>query len=366
MCSSVRVARSSSGTPNAANSGGEVADADADHQPPARDLIDARQLLGEQHGLVQRQFQDAGGDGDRGRVRRRQRERDDGVEERDLGSDRVVGRLRAGEHDVLAGPQRIEPAGLGVLRHSHQRVGIGAGPVVDRVEPELHRRTVRSGVMALRRRTALLLTLPILVAACSSGRGAGTTDTLAGIPGVLRPSGRNRGDPDHHPAAAATVRRSRRLPHPRRPTRHSTTAARRPPRRPPRPPNDHRPSRRRRCLRRVRHARRRASRRQAPQRPTPGRQPDEAADRQGRLRRGRTDPDRHSPRQPPARSRGVQHRAGPRRRAAPRRADQGDAHRERQRRGPRPRPRHRRRRGRLRRADERRRRRSRSPATRTP
>jgi D-alanyl-D-alanine carboxypeptidase len=35
-----------------------------------------------------------------------------------------------------------------------------------------------------RRRTALLLTFPILVAACSSGRGAGTTATLAGIPGV--------------------------------------------------------------------------------------------------------------------------------------------------------------------------------------
>ena len=32
--------------------------------------------------------------------------------------------------------------GLGVLRHPHQRVRIGAGPVVDGVEPELHGRTV--------------------------------------------------------------------------------------------------------------------------------------------------------------------------------------------------------------------------------
>ena len=98
----------------------EVADADAHHQPPARDLIDARQLLGQQHGLVQRQLQDARGDGDRRRVRCRQSERDDRVEERDLRSDRVVGGLRAREHDVLAGPQRIQPSGLGVLRDSHK------------------------------------------------------------------------------------------------------------------------------------------------------------------------------------------------------------------------------------------------------
>ena len=49
-----------------------------------------------------------------------------------------------------------------------------------------------------------------------------------------------------------------------------------------------------------------------------------------------------------------------------RRADQGDAHRQRQRRGPRPGPRHRRRRGRLRRADEHRRRATSVSATRTP
>ena len=142
----MRVARSIERNAQRGELRGEVADADADHQPPARDLIDARQLLGQQHGLVQRQLQDAGGDGDRRRVRRRQRESDDGVEERDLGRDRVVGRLRAGEDEVLAGPQRVESGGLGVLRHSHQRVGIGAGPVVDRVEPELHGRTVERGV----------------------------------------------------------------------------------------------------------------------------------------------------------------------------------------------------------------------------
>ena len=117
--------------------GGEVAHADA-HEPPTRDLIDARQLLGQQHRLVQRQLQDAGADRDRRGVGGRQRERDDGVEERDLGRDRVVRWLGTGEHDVLTGPERIQSAGLGVLGDPHERSRIGAGPVVDGVQPELH------------------------------------------------------------------------------------------------------------------------------------------------------------------------------------------------------------------------------------
>ena len=144
MYSSVRPARSSRGTPSAANSSGEIADAHADHQSSMRDLVDARQLLGEQHRLVQRQFDDARGDGDRRRVRGRQREGDDGVEERDLGSDPVIGWLRVRQHDVLARPQRVDAGRLGVLRHPHERFGIAARPVVDRVQPELHGRTMNA------------------------------------------------------------------------------------------------------------------------------------------------------------------------------------------------------------------------------
>ena len=64
--------------------------------------------------------------------------------------------------------------------------------------------------MVPRRRTALLLTLPVLVAACSSGRGAGTTATLGGLPGVSSIVATTSPPPRHYGADHHRSRRRRR------------------------------------------------------------------------------------------------------------------------------------------------------------
>jgi hypothetical protein len=118
--------------------GGEVAGGEARDEPTSGDHVHAGQLFGENRRCVQRQHDDAGADPDGGGVRRDQRQGHDGVQERQRGRLAEAGRLRVGQHDVLTGPDRLEPGRLGVQGHAYRQVRIGAGPVVDRKQSHLH------------------------------------------------------------------------------------------------------------------------------------------------------------------------------------------------------------------------------------
>jgi hypothetical protein len=70
-------------------------------------------------------------------------ERRDGVEERQRGRQGEAGRLRVGQDEVLARPQRFEAGGLGMAGDPYGRVGIGARPVVGSEQSEFHGPSVR-------------------------------------------------------------------------------------------------------------------------------------------------------------------------------------------------------------------------------
>src|SRR5262245_3562294 len=121
--------------------GAEVPRADAEDEPPAREHVEARELLREHQGVALREDDDPRSEADpRGR-RRDEGERDRRVEHRVV---RRHGRgrgLGVGEHHVLARPERLEAGRLGGARHPRGHLGARARAGVDAEEPDLHPRT---------------------------------------------------------------------------------------------------------------------------------------------------------------------------------------------------------------------------------
>ena len=104
----------------------QPADADAELDPPARQVVEGGQLLGQHDRVALREDEDAGGEAERRRDRGDvgqpdQRVRDGRRRHRrhlPVGAVRVGGRVVVGVDDVLDGPDRLEAGGLGALAAS--------------------------------------------------------------------------------------------------------------------------------------------------------------------------------------------------------------------------------------------------------
>ncbi len=170
----------------------EPARADADEQAPSREVVEGRELLGEDHGVALGQDQHAGGEAQGRGGRRQVREPDERVGQgRVLGAGHAarrgvgVGGLVAGGHDhVLDRPDRLEPGRLGRPRERHGGVGLCERADVGEGDAELH--------------------------GCSSDSAGGPGRRTAGPTGdgvvaigadPIRPVGRCR---PHHPPTAAS------------------------------------------------------------------------------------------------------------------------------------------------------------------
>ncbi|HMG41560.1 MAG TPA: hypothetical protein VK611_09530 [Acidimicrobiales bacterium] len=112
----------------------DVADADADDQPPLREDVDRGQLLGQQDRVP------PGEDGDAGRQphpaghRRQVGQGDHELEARFVGRVRGIDR----ESHVVADPQGLEAGVLGPPCPTGQHVGIDAAALVEPVQPPPH------------------------------------------------------------------------------------------------------------------------------------------------------------------------------------------------------------------------------------
>jgi CofD-related protein of GAK system len=116
----------------------QVADAEPEDEAPAREYVEAAELLREHERVALRQDHDAGAEADRlgrrGDVGQRSRRVQHG-EVRRSGRRR---RLRGRQHHVLTGPDRIEAGGLGGARRRHCGLRLRAGSRSDSEVAELH------------------------------------------------------------------------------------------------------------------------------------------------------------------------------------------------------------------------------------
>jgi hypothetical protein len=116
----------------------QVAGADAEHHPTARQHVEGRHLLGEHEGIALREDQDPRRQPDPCGVGGRPREGQQRVERRVLRLHGRRGHLRVRQHDVLARPHGVEPGGLGRTGRRHQVVGPAHRPHVHVDESEQH------------------------------------------------------------------------------------------------------------------------------------------------------------------------------------------------------------------------------------
>ena len=109
---------------------------------PRLEHIDARRLLRQHDRIALREDHDAGGQADRRRRRCGERQRHQRVECRVLRRHRRRRDLWIRQHDVLAGPQRLEPGRLRSLGGRHELVGLDTQAHVDVEQAEMHRASV--------------------------------------------------------------------------------------------------------------------------------------------------------------------------------------------------------------------------------
>ncbi len=118
--------------------GFEIPDAHPEEQSALREDIDAGHLLGQNQRVALGEDDDAGAQLDGRGARGDERQRNGGIEERGQRPDGRGRNLRVGEHHVLAGPDGLEPGGLGRLGDLAGHIGVGADAGVDGEESEFH------------------------------------------------------------------------------------------------------------------------------------------------------------------------------------------------------------------------------------
>ena len=129
----------------------QPADAQPQHQAPARQVIDRRCPLGEVQRAGLRENVDARAEPQPGRRRGDEGQGDEGVDDRRVRLERqfavrvvrIDRGVRRGNDDVLRGPDRLVAQRLGVLHEGQDDVRVGELAQVDRNDPEFHGRLSR-------------------------------------------------------------------------------------------------------------------------------------------------------------------------------------------------------------------------------